>query len=143
MQCPPPATSASSFCPPSHTLGLPLQVEQESAFICLVNCVRRGEKRGATEPANWGAEAVNNLLAIPFRLQSKCSLLGDLIASPASITTLSLKDDTKLRDTPTIWAETCPGEQHILDLTSRPWQGPPRSFFWCGGFPESGMRAQS
>src|ERR1019366_6658428 len=60
-----------------------------------------------------------------------------------SITTLSLKDDTELRDTPTICAETCPGEQHILDLTSRPWQGPPRSFFWCGGFPESGMRAPS
>src|ERR1019366_9033389 len=61
----------------------------------------------------------------------------------ASITTLSFKDDTKLRGTPTICAETCPGEQHILDLTSRPWQGPPRSFFWCGGFPESGMRAPS
>src|ERR1017187_6483525 len=65
--------------------------------------------------------------------------LGDI----PNITTLSFKDDTKLRGTPTICAETCPGEQHILDLTSRPWQGPPRSFFWCGGFPESGMRAPS
>src|ERR1035437_3624987 len=67
----------------------------------------------------------------------------DGLISRSSITTLSLEDNAELRGTPAICAESCPGEQHILDLTSRPWQGPPRSFFWCAGFPESGMRAPS
>jgi hypothetical protein len=35
----------------------------------------------------------------------------------------------------TISANSGPCEQEILDLTSRPRQGPPRSFFYCARFP--------
>src|ERR1019366_8613176 len=41
-----------------------------------------------------------------------------------NITTLSANDDAELRGTPAIRAETRPSEQDILNLTSRPWQGP-------------------
>jgi hypothetical protein len=37
-------------------------------------------------------------------------------------------------------AEAGPGEEQILNFTTRLWQGPARSFFYHGAFPESGMR---
>jgi len=67
-----------------------------------------------------------------FTESSRCVVLGDgsaWIWNTANITTLSSKNDAEHRGTPAICAATSPGEQHILDLTSRPWQGPPRSFF--------------
>src|SRR5258708_6106257 len=42
---------------------------------------------------------------------------------------------------PTVGTEACPGEEQVLNLTTRPWQGPPRSFFYCEAFPELEMRA--
>ena len=36
----------------------------------------------------------------------------------------------------TIGAEPGPSEEQVLHLTTRPRQGPPRSFFWCVRFPE-------
>ncbi len=42
---------------------------------------------------------------------------------------------------PAVGTEACPGEEQVLNLTTRPWQGPPRSFFYCEAFPELEMRA--
>ena len=41
---------------------------------------------------------------------------------------------------PAVGAEAGPREEQVLNLTSRPWQGPTRSFFCFGAFPELEMR---
>ncbi len=38
-------------------------------------------------------------------------------------------------------AFACPCEEQVLDFTPSPWQGPPRSFFYCVKFPGSGRSA--
>src|SRR5208282_4422467 len=40
---------------------------------------------------------------------------------------------------PAVNTEACPGEKQVLNFTTRPWQGPTRSFFYCGAFPELEM----
>jgi hypothetical protein len=66
---------------------------------------------------------------------------GGFVTVPVILVLLRYVSDAFQADpTAAIRTGAGPGEQHELDLTARPWQGPPRSFFWYVALQVSGTR---